>query len=174
MTVKQRPSNFVEAVVEGRADLTPTPPPRGTAIGPDGQRVHAATGKPVRAYRGRSLRGYRRQLDEVIEKLRRGEISSNRAKAMTAAIQAASEAYLAERRLQIAGIMDLEDEAHPLGDDGGSEIGGTFGPEQVHRVRRKTGVGSDGNPIDETEVSVEGGPELTAGNPLLSPPDDDL
>lgn len=174
MTAKSRVSNFVDGVLAGEVEPQKAPLPRGTVVGPDGVRVNAKTGKPVRAYRGRSLRGYRRQLDEVIEALRQGKISSNRAKAMTVAIQAASEAYLAERRLQIAGILDVEDEAHPLGDDGGAEIGGSFGPEQIHKVRRKTGVAPDGNPIDETEVSVEGGPEVTQGLPLLSGPGDDL
>lgn len=114
------------------------------------------TAKPVQ--RIRSVRAYRRILDELLQQARRGEIPWREVNQAAAALKVASEAMMAENLLANAGVKDNEVGTHELGDDGGLE---DYAPHKKakrakrHRSTRKAGTTAKGVPIDETTNMVE-------------------
>lgn len=111
----------------------------------------------------RSLRGYRRIGDEVIQQARRGEIPWRDTMAAAGALKSLSEILLAERELSSTEAGDSEVSEHVLGEDGGNArfMGGVKAKRPVvKRVTVKTGTDKRGNPIDERQEMVEGGDDV--------------
>ena len=90
-----------------------------------------------------------------------GRISwSDYAKALQG-VRIEAELFLAERLMHAEGGGDQEVEGHPLGDAGGHIPETSIPRSHVRRkVSIKKGVDRHGFPIDQTQVSYEGGEDL--------------
>jgi hypothetical protein len=112
----------------------------------------------ARKTRHKSLRGYRRILDEQTERARRGEIPWSDVASAAAAIARASEILLTENTLRAAGVSDVEAPDHELGEDGGANYhpGRRARPFINKKVTIKRGVNGRGEAIDEKTVTTDG------------------
>ena len=131
--------------------------------------------KPVQSYPGKrrgrkSLRAYREAVDQITAAILAGTMPPKQGQIALTGCMAGAELLMSEHKLRQAGIEDIEPD-HVLGDDGGAgEV--EMRPGETHKLSRKQGIGSDGNPIEETLVEIEGGTSVTAGLPLISGEDD--
>jgi len=108
--------------------------------------------------RFKSLRAYRRMVDERLAQARRGEISWSEANSAVAALRGAAEMLMAENILKLEGVSGVEDTEKGEDEDGGLE----YRPDDRAKVfRRKRivvrrGLDAKGNKVDLTEVVEEG------------------
>lgn len=113
-------------------------------------RNHTVTGERIR-----SIRGYRRRIDELFKKAANGEISWGNARSGAAMAREAAEMLTAENLLALQGVVDQE-VVHELGPDGGLETGiGPITPHKRKKVTVRKGVDKNGNEVDETTVAYE-------------------
>jgi hypothetical protein len=110
-----------------------------------------------------SLRRYRQLVDEAISWVRRGQMAPKDALAYAGVIKAGAEMMMTEKILAANG---QEDRA-PIHEDDK-----TFAPVEPRAarrvlVKRETGVGADGNPIDVQTVEIEGGEDLGKEVPIM-------
>jgi hypothetical protein len=110
-----------------------------------------------------SLRRYRQLVDEAIMWVRRGQMAPKDGLAYAGIIKAGAEMMMTEKILAANG---QEDRAPVHADDA------TFQPVEPRAarrvlVKRETGVGADGNPIDIQTVEVEGGEDLGKEVPIV-------
>lgn len=106
----------------------------------------------------RSVRSWRRILEEATQRARRGELPWSEVTRVAAAAKTGAELIMAENILRNQGIDDAEVNVGGVDEDGGLE---TFDAHKrpktfvKKRVVRKTGQTPKGK-VDETQVSLEG------------------
>lgn len=107
--------------------------------------------------RQQSVRGYRRLIDEAFMQLRQGRISEARFKAIVMGAQAGAEMMMAEKKMEVLGLVDFEPQDHPLGEDGGAVLNlkGKVKTFREQRVTTRRGV-RGGRLTDITEQQVTG------------------
>lgn len=111
-----------------------------------------------RKVRRKSLRAYRRLIDEQMERARRGEISWSDASSAANAIRVAADTLMTENLLKAQGVSDTEPENHELGEDGGAVYrpGAKGRPFVRKKVSIKRGQDKNGGVIDETTTTIDG------------------
>ena len=110
--------------------------------------------------RFRSLRAYRRVLDELIAQARRGEIPWCEVNSAQSAIRGAADMIMGENLLKLQGIDVSEGEGEP--DDGGLEDYHPLARAQTFRKKKVVvtrGCNAKGEPVDMQQVTVEGADE---------------
>lgn len=110
-----------------------------------------------------SLRAMRRLLEKVVAEAYEGVRPMRDVAAMSVAVKAMAEIFVAEKHLAAAG-MDIEEEAgHLLGQDGGMP---DLTPRSYVTVTKsyKKGTSARGTPVDEYKITKDGEPGTTVGN----------
>lgn len=118
--------------------------------GPDGD----TTDRDNPRNRFRSTRGYRRALDKVIHEALEGKRPMEDVQKMAAACKAGSELIMAENLLKRAG-GDREDQDHPYGETGGTELPRGSKTYRRKKVVVKAGVNKHGARVDERAVTID-------------------
>ena len=110
-----------------------------------------------RKVRRKSVRGYRRTLDELIEQARRGNVPWTDVSSASSAIKTATEMLMAENLMKTQGVVDAEPEDHALGEDGGVAYHPNRRGKRFANTKTtvKTGVSPKGA-YKETMVATEG------------------
>ena len=103
----------------------------------------------------RSVRGYRRRLDDLTQQAIRGEIPWGDVRAAAAAIKASAEMLMSEQLLSHSAGGDQEAGEHPLGDLGGLDGFQQATPHRRKKIKVKTGIDKRGTRIDEKSIEVE-------------------
>ena len=105
--------------------------------------------KKNRGIKMRSVRGYRRRLDDPTQQAIKGKILWSDVRAAAAAIKASAEMLMSEQLLSHSAGGDQEVEDHPLGELGGLEDFQAATPHRKKKIKVKKGVDKRGAVIDE-------------------------
>jgi len=118
-----------------------------------------------RKIRFRSMRGYRRQIDELIARASRGELAWSDVASGTSAIKSAAEILMAENLAKLNDVSDMELD-HALGQDGGYDEYDPNGRAKVFKKHKRVltqGVNAKGETVNMEQITVEGDEEAITG-----------
>lgn len=103
----------------------------------------------------RSVRGYRRLIDQIIAQVMSGQLSAAEGTRRVSIVKAGAELLMSENLLHANGASD-EEILHPLGDDGGEVIDPTEKPKVAgtKTVNTKRGYSPKGEVAETTIKAV--------------------
>ena len=120
----------------------------------------------------RSIRGYRRLIDQTIRQVLDGKLSAREGAIRVNLFKAGADLLLSENLLHAAGAVDQEAQLHELGENGGVEIDFAESPKVagVKTVHTKQGFSPKGQTCETTVKAVYEVPHDATGVPALKAP----
>lgn len=110
---------------------------------------------PPQRMRFRSVRACRELATWAAREAQKGEMTTQDMQRFVEAAQKIATMVMAEKQLQLEGILDVLDDDHPLGSDGGVGDLPRSRPARKKRVTARSGFDRNGRRVDEQTVTIE-------------------